>query len=45
MQRGLLASRALVAMGQADSARQLLQGLSRKYPENRIVQRALAELK
>ena len=44
MQRGLLASRALVAMGQADSARQLLQGLSRKYPDSRMLKDAISRL-
>ncbi|HET8633093.1 MAG TPA: DUF2231 domain-containing protein [Gemmatimonadales bacterium] len=39
-QTGLLRSEALVAAGQADSARAVLNELRRKYPESRGVQRA-----
>lgn len=44
-QVGLLRSEALVAAGQPDSARAVLNALLRKYPDSRGVQRALAELK
>lgn len=42
-QVGILRSEALVAGGQADSARAVLNALLRKYPESRGVQRALEQ--
>lgn len=43
-QVGILRSEALVAGGQADSARAVLNALLRKYPESRGVQRALEQV-
>jgi uncharacterized membrane protein len=42
---GLLRSQALVAAGQTDSARAILQELARKHPESRMVKEALEKLK
>ncbi|HET7110593.1 MAG TPA: DUF2231 domain-containing protein [Gemmatimonadales bacterium] len=43
-QVGLLRGEALVAAGQPDSARAVLTGLVRKYPDSRGVQRALEQV-
>jgi uncharacterized membrane protein len=41
---GLLRSQALIAAGQTDSARVVLEALSRQFPENRMVKEALTKL-
>ena len=42
---GLLRSQALIAAGQSDSARAVLEGLARRHPESRMVKEALEKLK
>jgi uncharacterized membrane protein len=42
---GLLRSQALIAAGQTDSARAVLEGLARKFPESPMVRDALEKLK
>lgn len=42
---GLLRSQALIAAGQPDSARAVLESLARQYPESQLVKEALEKLK
>jgi uncharacterized membrane protein len=42
---GLLRSQALIAAGQPDSARAVLEDLARRYPESRMVKEALTKLR
>jgi uncharacterized membrane protein len=41
---GVLRSQALIAAGQTDSARAVLEGLARQYPESRMVKEALEKM-